>query len=123
MGLQFPSFVALTSPFRRDSKDIALTVGRLTVSKLDITYRDTGGFYADVVTTMGTQRVLSFNGRQMGSPTNLIGVQPVSTGATPCFIGRDSRQYTIYLGANDWQPFTLTSIGWTGQWFYNAQRA
>jgi hypothetical protein len=123
VGLQFPSFVALTSPFRRDSKDIALTVGRLTVSKLDITYRDTGGFYADVVTTMGTQRVLSFNGRQMGSTTNLIGVQPVSTGATPCFIGRDSRQYTIYLGANDWQPFTLTSIGWTGQWFYNAQRA
>lgn len=123
VGLQFPSFVALTSPFRRDSKDIALTVGRLTVNKLDITYRDTGGFYADVVTTMGTQRVLSFNGRQMGSPTNLVGVQPVSTGATPCFIGRDSRQYTIYLGANDWQPFTLTSIGWTGQWFYNAQRA
>jgi hypothetical protein len=123
VGLEFPSFVALTSPFRRDSKDIALTVGRLTVNKLDITYRDTGGFYADVVTQMGTQRVLSFNGRQMGSPTNLVGVQPVSTGATPCFIGRDSRQYTIYLGANDWQPFTLTSIGWTGQWFYNAQRA
>lgn len=123
VGVQFQSFVALTSPFRRDSKDIALTVGRLTVSKLDITYRDTGGFYADVKTSLGTTRSLSFNGRMMGSLTNIIGSQPVSTGATPCFIGRDSRQYTVYLGANDWQPFTLTSIGWTGQWFYNAQRA
>lgn len=141
VGLEYPAYVTLTSPYRRDNKDTALTVGRLTVNKLEVAYKDSGGFTAQVVTRYGlvpqytpfnwvsvetpygVTTSLKFNGRLLGAADNLVGVQPVSTGMIPCFIGRDSRQYKLTLSANGWQPLTITSIGWTGQWFYNAQRA
>lgn len=141
VGLGFHAYVTLTSPFRRDNKDVALTVGRLTVNKVEVSYKNSGGFTASVVsryglatkytpfnwtsveTPYGVTTSLKFNGHVLGALDSLLGIQPVSTGTTPCFIGRDSREYSLTLAANGWQPFTITSIGWTGQWFYNAKRA
>lgn len=122
VGVPYPSYVTLTSPFRRDAKDTALTDGRLTVNRLDVSYRNAGGFNFRVEAN-GTEMSVAFNGRRLGASNNNVGQNPVSTGTVPCAVGKDSRQYRATITARDWQPLTITSIGWTGQWFYNAQRA
>ena len=122
VGLEFPAYVTLTSPFRKDSEDNVVP-GRLAVGKVSVSYKDTGGFSAHVATPYGVKTSLKFNGRLVGALDNLAGVAPVSTGTLPCFIGRASTDYELTLRAVGWAPFTITSLDWTGQWFYNSQRA
>lgn len=140
VGLPYDSYVTLTSPYKRDSNDIAITDGRLTVNRLTVHYKTSGGFtaktttrygivptvvpfnWASEVTPYGVKTSLKFNGRILGVTDNLIGVQPVSTGRLPVFVGRDSREYSMTLGANSWMPLTITSVQWEGQWFYNVRR-
>lgn len=122
VGLPFSSYVTLTSPYKLDSKEVAITDGRLTVNRLTIHYKTSGGFIAITNTSRDPVESLNSNGRVLGLPNNLVGRQPTESGRTSVFIGRDSREYSLTLAANNWRPLTLTSIQWEGQWFYNIRR-
>lgn len=122
VGVPFEGSVELTNPFTRDRNDNVVTTGKLTVSRLDVSFNSTGGFYADVVTNYSNTRNLSFNGRILGAANNLIGQQPVSKGSVPVFIGRETREYTLTLRTKTWLPFAVTALEWTGQYFYNVRR-
>jgi hypothetical protein len=122
-GAEFTSSVAPTNPYRRDDKGIALVQGRLTVTSMTASYKDTAAIKAEVTTPLGVQEVLDFRGRVLGADNNLIGIQPVSRGSVPMFIGREAREYSLQIKSVAWYPMTLTSIEWTGQAFFNAQRA
>ena len=136
-GLVFGGRVELTSPVRRDQNGQPIMQGRLTVGKLDVYYKDAGGFSAEVVTRYGLAAqfnnfdwvatdtaygkvtALSFNGRVLGSATNMAGVMPVSTGRASVFVGRDSKDYVCNISSRGWMPLSITRVTWTGQWFLN----
>ena len=137
MGLAFDSYVELTSPVRRDQAGQPIMQGRLTVARLDVHYKDAGGFAAVVTsrygladqynnfdwsaqdTAYGVVTALKFNGRTLGQAANMVGVQPVTTGAAPVFVGRDSKEYTCKISSRSWMPLSITRVTWTGQWFLN----
>ena len=111
-----------TNPFMRDGKDKAVLSGRLVVTKKIIAFRESVGFdwslsYRDAVVTE-----VSFNGRIMGDPTNVIGIEPVATGQHNIPVGRETRQYDLTIKARKWYPFTVTAIEWVGQFFTRVQR-
>ena len=120
-GFPFQAGVELTSPYRRDQNGVAVTTGRLTITRVDLSYRDTAGLLADVKTERGTKTVVDFNGRLLGSKSSEYPYN-LATSSIPVFVGRESREYSLTVYAQDWRPFTLTSVEWTGQYFYNARR-
>lgn len=121
-GTEYESSVEPTNPYKRDEGGQALVQGRLTITSLTASYKDTAAIKADVITKFGTQTVLDFRGRILGENNNLIGIHPVSRGSVPMFIGREAREYRIAIKSVAWYPVTLTSLEWTGQSFFNAQR-
>ena len=121
-GTLLPASVTLTNPVIRDRKDVAIVGGRLTVTKLDVSYRDTAALVAQTVTSYSDDIALSFNGRVLGAANNLVGVHPVSKGSVPIIVGREIREYALTLRSRDWDPMTITGIEWTGQYFYNTKR-
>lgn len=121
VGVPFEAYLTLTSPFKRDDNGIAITTGRLTVGRVDVSYRDTVGLRGIIHTRTGDKQVLNFNGKLLGTQSSTFEYR-LGTSSIPCFIGRESREYTLTLKAQDWKPFTLTAVEWTGQYFYNARR-
>ena len=137
VGLSFDSYVELTSPLRRDPNGQPIMQGRLTVNKLDISYKDAGGFEATVTsrygiaeqynnfdwavtnTAYGKVTALRFNGRVLGQAANMVGVVPITTGTTPVFVGRESKDYVCKISSRNWMPLSITRVTWTGQWFLN----
>ena len=136
-GIPFESYVELTSPVRRDQSGQPIMQGRLTVNKLDVYYKDAGGFEATVTsrygitkqynsfdwsvndTAYGKVTALRFNGRVLGQAANMVGVIPITTGSTPVFVGRESKDYVCKISSRGWMPLSITRVTWTGQWFLN----
>lgn len=122
-GFQFPAGFTVTNPRIRDRNDVAIVAGRLTVTRMDISYRETTGIKATIETEYGDNQVaLDFNGRVLGASNNLLDEQPLSTGSVPVFIGREVREFDLTIEAKDWLPMTVTGLEWTGQFFYNPRR-
>jgi hypothetical protein len=136
-GLPFDSYVELTSPVRRDQSGQPIMQGRLTVNRLDVYYKDAGGFEATVTsrygitqqynsfdwsvtdTAYGKVTALRFNGRVLGQAANMVGVIPITTGSTPVFVGRESKDYVCKISSRSWMPLSITRVTWIGQWFLN----
>ena len=137
VGILFDSYVDLTSPVRRDPNEQPIMQGRLTVNKLDVYYKDAGGFSASVTsrfgitkqynnfdwastpTPYGTVTALRFNGRLLGQAANMVGIIPITTGNTPVFVGRETKDYVCRISSRAWMPLSITRVTWTGQWFMN----
>lgn len=126
VGLPFESYVELTSPVRKDAQGKPIMQGRLTVNKLDVYYKQSGGLEATVTASFGLSpdeygrtTALRFDGRLLGYAINMAGFVPVTTGNVQVFIGRDSKDYVCKIGAITWRPLNITRVTWTGQWFLN----
>jgi hypothetical protein len=120
-GFNYSSYVELTSPFRRDQNGNVVVTGRLTITRVDVSYKNSSGMVAEVVTDFGTSEALRFNGRLLGSPSSTFTI-PVETGSVPVFVGRESREYVLRLSALTGKPLTISALEWTGQYFYNTRR-
>lgn len=136
-GIPFESYVELTSPVRRDPQGQPLMQGRMTVNRLDVYYKNAGGFDATVIsrygiaeqynsfdwdvidTEYGKVTALRFNGRVLGQAANMVGVVPITTGTAPVFVGRESKDYVCKISSRSWMPLSVTRVTWTGQWFMN----
>lgn len=122
-GYNYDSYYVPTNPRMKDRKDVAIVNGRLTVTRVDLSYRNTAGVIVDVEAFGETTRALDFNGRVLGAINNKLDEQPVSAGSVPVFIGREVREYTMTVRAKLWLPLGVNGMEWTGQFFYGARRA
>jgi len=110
-----------TNPYVRDSKGKAVLSGRTTVGKMTVAFKNSIGAdwalaYYNVAST-GT-----FSGRTMGLPANVIGTEPVTTGAFSIPIGRETNDYSLTIKARRWYPLTVTALEWNGQLFNRLPR-
>lgn len=121
-GAPFDSYVETTNPFMRDSKGNVVVTGYLTCTRMTIAYTETARIKASVTTEFSDNVVLDFNSRILGDSLNIVGKQAVHKGTVPAFVGREVRAYTLKIASQNWYPMTLTSLEWTGQYFYNAKR-
>jgi len=119
-GASQEAYFVPTNPFVKDRKGASVLTGRLTVTKLNVAFKDSSGFKYSVETKGGTESY-SFNGLVVGDDP-LIGRVPVSTGAYSVPIGKETREYSLKFSAHTWLPFTVTNLEWVGQFFNNTQR-
>jgi hypothetical protein len=111
-----------TNPYMRDGKGKAILSGRLAIAKLVIGFKDSIGFKWQITYRNTVVTSIEFNGRIMGTPENIIGVEPITTGQYNLPIGRETRSYTLRISARKWYPFTAAAIEWSGQFFNRVQR-
>lgn len=122
VGATHDAFVIPTNPFMRDGKDKAIISGRLTVTKLLLAFKSTIGFKWSLTYRGVDQGEVEFNGRILGDPDNLVGVEPISTGQSSIPVGMETRDYELRIAARRWYPLTITAIEWVGQFFNRVQR-
>src|SRR5690606_32294282 len=85
------TYVVPTNPYIRDRNDKAIINGRLTITKYSVSVADTGGIVGFVTTPgRGEYRVLDWSGRTLSRLSSEIGIQPISTGAVPVPVGRET---------------------------------
>jgi len=111
-----------TNPFVRDRRDHAVTTGRLTVTRLSVSFTNSSGFVVTVQCKDSVPVVIDFNGLLLGSPSAILGRVPVDTGQTTVPVGKETRDYSSMFRAKTWLPLTITSMEWVGQFFNNSQR-
>lgn len=116
IGVPYESYVELTSPFRRDRNGVAITTGRFNVGRLDLSYTESAGLRADIITSVGRKTAVNYTGRDMRGFTTTTAIK-LATGTLPVFVGRESRSYILAVYAQGWRPLTLTSIEYAGQSF------
>jgi hypothetical protein len=121
VGMPVLAMWSPTNPVRHGEDNRPIGTGRLTVTKLLLSFRDSSGFVS-TVTAFGSDTLFTFNGRIAGDVNNIIGEEPVTVGKQAVIVGRESAEYTQTLTARKWLPLNLTSVEWTGQLFHRPQR-
>lgn len=120
-GIMQESVFVPTNPMVYDRNGKAITSGRLTITKLLASFKNSAGFSTDILANRVTDTV-DYLGRVMGALVNVIGREPVSDYQQSIPIGRETREYKLTIRSRTWLPFTLTSLEWVGQLFNRTQR-
>jgi len=121
-GVVSEAMVIPTNPFPRDQNGQAVLDGRMALNRVTADVNRTGGFVADVSTTSGVIRTTDFEGRILGSTTNVLGQQPLYTGQLSISVGREVRDCFYTIRSKDWLPMRVTGLSWAGQTFNNVRR-
>lgn len=107
-GMHYVGYVDLTSPVMRNHEDRARLYGHLTLTKLKIATKGTGGIAGDYAWKGGVKRSLY----DEGGYTQLK--QDYSM-----FVGRESSEVQLRISSVEWHPLNITSIAWQGDWKNN----
>jgi Tfp pilus assembly major pilin PilA len=121
-GANQDAFFTPTNPFMRDGKGKAILSGSLTIGKLLFSVANSGGITWRVTSGTTERSVGSFNGRILGDPGNIIGIEPIVTTQVPVTVGLETRDYAITVKARKWMPLMVTALEWSGQFFNRVQR-
>lgn len=122
VGIQYPSYVTLTSPYIRDKDDKPILGGRLTVSSVDVAVSETGALDAFVELPDREAVTPGFDGRLLTRKGNLAGRSPVVDRTIKVPVYKEIRDYKLRLEARDWLPLTITGVEWVGQLFNRVRR-
>lgn len=123
VGQEYQSYVTPTNPYMKDRNGQPILAARLTLGRVAVALADTGGCEISRESGGTEQTVMTFTGRILGQPANLIGQQPVVTASVTGSIGRDVKDCKYTIKAVNWLPLTVSSIDWVGQAFFNTRRA
>lgn len=122
VGAQYDSWFELTNPYMRDGNGKAILSGRLTVTKFILAFRLSTGFKSKLSYREELITEKEYNGRVLGDPNNVVGVEPVVNGQYTVPVGRETRQFALQIFSRRWYPMTVTAIEWVGQFFNRVQR-
>lgn len=106
-GFHYTAFVDLTSPVMRNHEDRARLYGHLTLTKLKIATKQTGGIRGDFAWNGGVKNSLLYSGGYTQAKDFSM------------FVGRESSEVQMRISSVDWHPLNITSIAWQGDWKNN----
>lgn len=107
-GMHYVAFVDPTSPVMRNHEDKARLYGYLTLTKLKIATKQTGGIAGYV----------SWNGSVKRNLYDDSGYTQANQSYS-LFVGKKSEEVQMRISSVEWHPLTITSIAWQGDWKNN----
>jgi hypothetical protein len=122
VGRKYLSRFIPTMPFVRDQDGTKVGSGKLTIKDFTVYFTDTGAVTANSTDSYGYTATVTYNGRVLGDPNNLIGEPVVIEGSfqIPHKLNADTSQLELYSDSH--LPFSLTEIEWRGQYKKKGQR-
>lgn len=122
VGRKFMARYVLPEPVIRDFKDKLIGIDKLMLSRLFINYESSGEVKARITNKAGYDKTFNFTGRILGSPNNIIGFAPTSTGQHVIPVMQKADQSTIELFTDDYVPFEIRDVEWSGQFKQRGRR-
>ena len=122
VGMPHSAYYEPTAPYRRDKDNVAILDGRMTLTSLLYSVKDSGAFSVDMWKDGypdSMARVLDLTNWRISDSRVTLGAVPVRDGQHRVFIGREIREYRLRVSAKRWYPLTLTTIEWQAQVFSN----
>jgi len=121
-GRRYLSRYIPTTPYVRDQNGVKVGSGTLIIKQYTVHFDDTGFFRVVITDSYGYTASVTYNGRTLGAPTNLIGRPVVLSGAfsAPCKKNADTSK--IEINTDSHLPMSLTEIEWIGQWRKKGRR-
>lgn len=121
MGYGFDSEFTPTNPFGKDRSGKAILTGRQVITKLILALAKSSGIIAVITARLGTNTI-EYNARVVGSPSNVVGTEPIETYTQSVPIGHANAEYEVTFKSRKWLPLTITGMDWIGQFFNRVQR-
>lgn len=121
-GRKYRSRYEPTSPFVRDREGVKVGSGKLIIKSYQVYFNNTGYFDALITDDFGYSAKVTYNGRTLGAPTNLVGQPAIVDGSfnVPCKKNADTSQLEITSDSH--LPFYLLEMEWLGQWTKKGKR-
>lgn len=105
-GVEYPAYIDLTNPFKRDRDGKPITFTRFTLTSLKVTLTRTAGFQASWLDYDGTKTTQT----TAGNYERIRYHEDV-------FVGRDVEDVQVRLAAEKWYPLTINAIEWQANVF------
>lgn len=122
VGRKFLSRYVLPEPVIRDFKDKLIGIDKLMLSRLYVNYESSGEIRVRIKNKTGYDRTFKLTGRILGSPNNIIGFAPTSSGQHIIPVMQKADQTTVELITEDYVPFEIRDIEWSGQFKQRGRR-
>lgn len=122
VGVPPPTYYEPTAPYRRDSNNVAILDGRMTLTSMLLSTKDSGAFSIDMWQEGfpdELSRILDLTNWRISDSRVLLGAVPVKDGQHRVFIGREIREHRLRVTAKRWYPLTITTVEWQAQVFSN----
>lgn len=121
-GRKYQSRYIPTSPFVRDQDGVKVGSGVLTIKHFIIHFATTGYFEAYVTDDYGYEAVIEYNGRILGSPTNVLGEPAIASGSYLIPYKKNAETSNLEIRSDSHLPFYLTEMEWVGSWRKKGRR-
>lgn len=120
LGISYNSTYTFTTlAIRQEQRGSAITTGRLQLRSMMLNCYNTGYLEMHVTPDFRPTSTRIFTGRELGHGSNILGQNPIYTGAIKCPILSLNTQVKIQASSDSFLPFALVNATWEG--FYNAR--
>jgi len=112
-------------PSHKDRDGVEVGWADLTILDFLVSYTGSADFYLEqespfIASTEWWNVLIS--GREVGAPTNLLGVVPISDGQAEFAYGDLADQSQLVIRTDSHYPSTFTEIEWRGRLSYRSRR-
>lgn len=121
-GKKFTSRYIPTSPFVRDQNNVKIGSGKLIIKQYVVHFDNTGYFKAIITDDYGYSAEVEYNGRVLGSPTNIIGQAAVGDGSFAIPYKKNAENSALEITSDSHLPMSLLEMEWIGQWKKKGRR-
>ncbi|AUG87650.1 hypothetical protein [Vibrio phage VEN] len=122
-GTKFVSRFQPTQPFLRDQGGSVMGLDRLTLGKVTLNYESIGS----ISVTVNDKRSrrdwrYEYNGRVMGGWNNRVGFAPLDSGTFTFPVRMPTSHATFLIETEDYRPFVLRDMEWSGMFKQRGRR-
>ncbi len=121
-GLKYKSRYQPTMPYVKDRDGIAITTGKLIISKFVLDLINTGYIQYTNSSKYYPDQSDFFSARILDDPDNQLGIQPIEDVKYTVPFRQDVNNAIIEFNSDSHLPFSISTLEWKGQWVQKGQR-
>jgi hypothetical protein len=121
-GRAYSSRYIPTTPYVRDRDGVKVGSGKLTIKHFVVHFNKTGYFDATIKDDFGYSAQVTYNGRVLGHPNNLIGEAAIVKGSYKVPYKKNAEYSRLEISSNSHLPFYITEMEWEGQFKKKGKR-
>lgn len=114
-GYPYSSEFTPTRPFVRDSNGMPVLSSRLILRAFRLSFSNSGGFGARLVTPYANNEEVYFSPRIIGDVNNIIGSECVYSDTTNIPVRADPEYMKVSITCDEHTPLYITQLQWSGQ--------
>lgn len=122
IGRKYKSRYVPSQPLVRDYRDRVIGIDKLTTTRFYVNYESLGLVDSIITGKFGEPQVTQYTGRILGEVNNIVGFAAPQAGQFVVPVLRKADDITWELATDDYVPFDIRDIEWSGQFNQRGRR-